>query len=326
MNALWQRWVRFWSHQESATSLCAFRILVCAVTLYSLISIAAAGLVDVLWVAREHGGMIAKASPHWIWQMLPHDGADAATATNVWAVYWVALGGATLGLVGLGGRWPLLVAQQCYVALTGLNGNSSGSYDTLITIALLVLVCSRCTASLSLDSWLEHHSWVRSVRIAAWPRYLLLLQLLVMYTATGFQKIGLSWTPMGGYTALHYVLHDPTWTRFPPTWVPALDPLLRIFTAVAWHWEQLSLLMLLVLYYRSTPERPGRLRAALNRYDLRIVWAMTGIGLHLGILVLMNVGPFSWISMSYYLMLWRPDELEWAARRVAGRLRAPAMT
>jgi hypothetical protein len=44
------------------------------------------------------------------------------------------------------------------------------------------------------------------------------------------------------------------------------------------------------------------------------------MSLHLGIFVLMDVGPFSWITMSYYLCLFTPEELEAAARRVRRRL------
>lgn len=319
MRQVWQRWVNFWSQRESATGLCVLRALVGAVTLYSLISIAAAGLVDVLWVTRQSGGMMTSVTQHWIWGVL----SGGATSANVWSLYWLALVGAALCCVGLGGRWPLLFTQQCYVALTHLNPHVSGGYDALISIALLVLACSRCTATLSLDCWLKHRRWWRSESISAWPRYLLLLQLLVTYSATGFQKVGLSWTPMGGYTALHYVLHDPTWTRFSPTWVTALDPVLRVATAIAWHWEQLSILMLLVLYYRATADRLGRVRALFNRVDLRVPWALTGVGIHVGILLLLNVGPFSWISLAYYVTLWRPEELERGASRLVGRFRAP---
>ena len=36
----------------------------------------------------------------------------------------------------------------------------------------------------------------------------------------------------------------------------------------------------------------------------------------IGILVLLNVGPFSFISLAYYLCLWTPDELERAVARI----------
>src|SRR5690606_34525291 len=99
--------------------------------------------------------------------------------------------------------------------------------------------------------------------------------------------------------------------RFDMAVVADLYWLTQIATAVTWHWEQLTPILLLFFYYRYTPERPGRLRRWLGRWDLRKPWAAIGAGLHLGILVLMNVGPFSLISVAYYVCLWRPDE--WAA-------------
>jgi hypothetical protein len=48
--------------------------------------------------------------------------------------------------------------------------------------------------------------------------------------------------------------------------------------------------------------------------------------MHIGILVLMNMGPFSWISMAYYLCLWRPEELEALARKLFRRASSPQPT
>ena len=73
-----------------------------------------------------------------------------------------------------------------------------------------------------------------------------------------------------------------------------------------WWWEVLAPLLLVVYWARHTAARGGRVRRALNRFDLRIPWAAIGISLHLGILVLINVGPFSWISLAYYLCLVPP--------------------
>ena len=56
----------------------------------------------------------------------------------------------------------------------------------------------------------------------------------------------------------------------------------------------------------SLGPRGGRLRRWVLRYDLRKPFAAIGVGLHLGILALLNVGPFSPISLSYYLCLIPP--------------------
>jgi hypothetical protein len=78
----------------------------------------------------------------------------------------------------------------------------------------------------------------------------------------------------------------------------------------------LSPLLLLALWYRRTRARPGRLRRLANRFDARKAFVAIGIALHVGILSLLEVGPFSLISVAYYLCLLRPEE----ARRLVLRL------
>jgi hypothetical protein len=274
-------------------------------TLYSLLSVASDGVMDALWLGKEHGGILNLSPEHWLWSV-----TGAPSPGLLRAVWGSCLLGAALGLLGLSGRWPLLLAQQSYVALTQLNPYAGGGYDTLISIALFVLFFSDSHSACSVPCWLKSNSLTSATPIASWPRKLLLVQLLLMYSATGLQKIGFPWTPMGGYTALEFVLYDPTWTLWPPTWVLALSPVLRLGTALSWHWEQSSLLLLLVLHARRTRAGGGRFRTWLNRWDLRIAWASVGVFMHVGILCLLNVGPFSWISLSYYVTLWSGNELD----------------
>jgi hypothetical protein len=57
----------------------------------------------------------------------------------------------------------------------------------------------------------------------------------------------------------------------------------------------------------------------LLRWDLRKPFVLVGVGLHLGILLTLEVGPFSLVSLAYYLALFSPDDREalrvwWRAR------------
>jgi hypothetical protein len=311
MSRIWLRWVRFWGRRESPTALGLVRVLICASTLYSLLSIAVGGVMDALWLDKAQGGLSTLSPSHWLWVAW-----GPPTPVSLHAVWVAALLSGVLGLLGVGGRWPLLATQQLYVALSSLNSNAHGGYDTLIKIALLVLFFSESHTTLSLSSWRATGSLLSAQRVPAWPRRLLLIQLVVMYTVTGFQKIGIPWTPFGGYRALEYVLYDPTWARWVPSWVPALSPLLRVATALSWHWEQTAFLLLPILYFRRTSDRGGRFRNWFNRWDLRAAWAVTGVVMHLGILLVLNVGPFSWVSLSYYVTLWSGNELDIAWRRL----------
>jgi hypothetical protein len=309
MSSAGQRWRRWLSQRERATTLALFRVLVSAILITSLLSAAWAGVVELIWVDASQGGMLVLGSGNWLVALL-----GGPTSRVVWSLFGVALAGACCALVGWGGRWVLLPTLQAFIALHSLNSSASGGYDGMICIALWLLLLSECNATLSVDAWRRHGRVFTEDLVAAWPRYLLILQLVVIYTATGLQKVSLTWTPMGGYTALYYVLHDPTWLRFEAEarWLPV--PLLRLATAISWHWEQLTILLLPVFYFRATRGQPGKLRAAFNRWDLRLPWAVIGMALHLGIFALIDVGPFSFISLAYYVNLFTPGEIERAAR------------
>lgn len=304
MKRLWRAWVELLSHREPATSLAWFRIAVALVILYSLLSMIAAGLVEVMWVDAAHGGLQTLSTRHWLVQLL--GGRTPATA---WTLVGSGLGLACLLAVGLGGRLTALVTLQVYYALTSAQGTLTGGYDTLLTNALWLLVLSESTATLSLDC-LRRSGRLRSDRpVPAWPRYLVILQLVVVYTTTGLHKLSPVWTPGGDCSALYWVFQEPTWRRFDMTWTASAwaYPLTQLATAITWWWEVLAPLLLVVYWARHTAARGGRVRRVLNRYDLRKPWAATGVALHLGILVLLNVGPFSLVSLAYYLCLVPPQ-------------------
>lgn len=307
------------NHEEPATSLALYRILLCASALYSLAIMNDREVFDIAWVRAKEGGLLPLHSRHWLYTVL--GGFNARSVSHVYGMSLLLL---TFSLLGFGGRLTILCAQQCYVALRNINENASGGYDSLINLGLLVLACSSSTSTLSLDCRLASGLWSSSKRVSAWPRAVLVFQLLLMYTMTGLQKVGHSWTPMGGYTALHYVLNDPTWLRWDLGTLPwLLDPVLRVSTGITWHWEQLSLLLLLHWFFRwRVTNSPSWFARVFERWDLRYPWAAIGAVLHLGILVFFDVGPFSLVSLAYYVNLWSPAEWQRFYRTLRDRLRS----
>ena len=187
--------------------------------------------------------------------------------------------------------------------------------------ALWLLFLADSNRTLSLDCRLRTGRWTSQRPVPAWPRYLAVLQLVVLYGATGLHKLGATWLPTGGYSALYWALQDAVFRRLETAWVAWVYPLTQLGTFVAWSFEVLSPLLLLVFYCRATRARPGRLRALVNRWDLRAPYTLVGLCLHLGILALFEVGPFSYISLSFYFCLWRPEELARAWARLTGRAR-----
>ncbi len=306
MKSRWQFWVTLFGRKEQGTSLALFRFAIGLCILYSLLSIAGAGLVGDLWTDVSQGGM-RHLGGNWVVILL-----GGPTPGVIWTLWGIALCTAMACTLGLGGqvvgRVLFLALLLSYNGLITINPLASGGYDLLITNALWILFLAEPNATLSLHARMSEGSFVSDSQVSAWPRYVLIFQLLLMYTLTGLQKSALVWNPGGGYTALYWVTQDPTWMRFDGAFAAWVSPVLRVATAITWHWEQLSILLLLWFYARRTEEKEGRLRRWILRRDWRIGWALVGVSLHIGILILVNVGPFSYVSLSFYFLLWRPEE------------------
>lgn len=314
--SLWRSWVRLLDTRESGTTLAVLRIGIALALTYSLLSPLAFGIAQDLFTHQEYGG-IRKLAGSWLMQLL-----GGPRPSVFWLLYVASLALTLSLLVGFGGRVVPLLLLHTYGGIISANPYASGGYDFLFTNALWLMVLGDTTRTLSVDCRRRTGRWFSNQPVMAWPRYLFIFQLIAMYTNTGLRKNSVVWLPTGGYSALYYALSDPTWTRYElgasAAWV---YPITQILSAVAVHWEQLTILLLLVFYYRYTRSRPGRLRRLINRWDLRKPWVLIGVGLHVSILLLLNVGPFSWVSLAYYPCLFGPDELEPAARRLMAKVR-----
>jgi hypothetical protein len=304
----WRFWLALTSRRERGTTLALFRIAVGTVTFVSLVSAMWSGVIDALWIDVEHGGMRPVGGSFFLLEWLggPRPGV-------VWPVTIAATLFSAAMVLGLGGRATVFLAALAYRSVS----YGSGGYDSMISNAAWLIFLADSTATLSLDCRIREGRFTSEREVPAWPRFLAIGQLVLIYTATGLQKSSASWTFADGYSALYWFLQDPTWIRFDTSWTADVYPLTQVMTFAVWHFEVTASLLLLVLYFRDDPTRPGRIRGLFNRRDLRVPWAMFGVGMHLGIALLLDMGPFSWISLAFYLCLLHPDEIAAAARRAA---------
>jgi hypothetical protein len=212
-------------------------------------------------------------------------GATLSTQTMLLAVSAVC---AVLMLVGLFGRVPVLVAAVATKVAFGQNYDVSGAGDALLANALFLLLLGDCTSTWSLDCRLRTGRFVDDTPIAAWPRRLALLQLVVMYTSTGLQKlVSTAWSPLDGFSALFQILQSPQWARFPHLVEDAGAALvvpMALLTAMTILWE---CSFFVVLWKR----------------EWRWFYALAGVAIHVGIFALMEVGAFSFLSMAFYPVL-----------------------
>ena len=310
MRSLWSRWYSFLAEREAGTALALFRISIGVCVVWLVGSIAANGLVPVVWLNPPDGWR--HVSTPWLFSWI-----GGVTSATVWALTGIAIASGTMLAIGLGGRIPAFLALQSVMALTHLD--RPGFDDLLLCNLLWLIVLSRSTATLSLDCKRRTGSWRSGELVQAWPRRLVIVQLVVLYCASGLQKASVYWTPADGYSALYYILQSPRWARVEKPWLADIYPLTQFATALTWIWEVTAPLLLLVLWFR----RRGSPRF-INRLPLRSAFVAIGLAVHLGIFVLMDLGPFSFIILSCYWCLFR-FEPDTPVRPVAGRARIVAI-
>jgi len=299
---MWRRWVAFCSRTEVGTSLAVYRIIIGLCVVLTVGWVMWAGLIDVLWVDLDHGGM-SVVYPGWLVSAL-----GGPTPRVMRALAWSTMGSGLLLAVGFGGRLTAFVTLQLVMATVDINVHAGGSYDELLQNALWLCVLGSTTATMSVDCRIRSGSWTSETPVGVWARYLIVGQLVLMYTTTGWQKLSAYWTPGGDFSALYYILQQPSWHRFEMGWVARVFWVTQVGTAVSWFWEVLAPVWLLAFYYSETSDRPGRVRRWFVQWRVREIYALVGLIFHVAVFALLDVGPFSPISLAFYAALIHPHE------------------
>lgn len=302
MTRLFDRWVAFVERREPVVGLALFRIGIGAALAWTLLRIVASGAGRALYLPPESGGMLALTGD-WRFALLGGPSAPAVTALTV-----AALVGAALVAVGWYARPAALVAGQATIALLSLVPESGGGHDRLITNALWLLVLAPCDHSLSLRCRLRTGAWVDPTPRAAVVRYLVMLQLVVTYTITGWQKLGPEWWPWGGLEAVYRSLLQPDWSRHALPWLGEVFPITQLMTAGTIAWEGGFPLVPLWMW--------GRHRwPALRRLDVRVLLLLAGFTTHAVLESTLNLGPFGFVTVAFYPCFFDADEYASFTRR-----------
>lgn len=314
MIRLWRRWVSVVQRREGGESLALFRIAMGACVLLTVLTLVKEELVSVVWLDAAHGGYRATVHGNWLIRLL-----GGVTPGVVWSLVGVSIVAGAALVVGVWARVAALVAGQSVIALTRLNYEASGSYDLMLTNALWLLVLSQSAATLSLSCRIKRGAWVSDTEVPAWPRYLIVFQLVAVYASTGLQKMSIHWMPLGDLSALHYILQQPSWQRFNMDWMGGVYWLTQLATLVTWVWELTAPLLLVAMYFRATCDRGGRLRSLFNRVRFVELFVAIGVVMHLGTWVLMDVGIFTWVALAYYPCIIEPRAWRALGRHVVRR-------
>ena len=319
---IWTRWVSRLDHREPAHGLAIFRLLMGAILLMELVGLARRDLVTLLWTSVEDGGYRTYGkTASWLFNAI-----GGPTPELVWGFWALCSLSGLLLVLGVVPRLAAFIALQTFLALAWINSHAGGSYDMLFTNMLWLLVLADSSATGSLTArWRTGRFWP-DTPVPAWPRYLIVGQMVTVYLSTGLQKVSASWVPGGDLSALYYILQQPSWQRFDMTGAAWLYPVTQLGTLLTWVFEVGSPVLVLAFWYRATRDRPGRFRRWCNRVDLRSIWLCIGAVLHLGIMFTLDVGQFSPVCLASYVCFFHADELKGVAKKLSSRRSAPPPT
>jgi hypothetical protein len=286
----WRRWVAVMDRKEPATGLALVRIGVAVVLLVDLAWTWRLGLVDAVWSPPPVGYALGDGR-----------GAVAITAVSLVAI---ALGAVT--------RPACIAFVIASARMSAVAPYGESAFDMLARVVMAILALSRCNARWSIDAWVARaRGKPMPAEIPAWPRYLLLLQLVWVYFSAGQNKASAAWGPHGGFTALANALTDPHAARWSPAWIAAVYPLTRVATALTMAFE-LGAPLYVVAYARGWTR-------------VRWAWIALGIAFELGIAATLRLGSFPFGMLALYPVLLTPDELQrWNTVAPAKRASSPS--
>jgi hypothetical protein len=311
----WNRWVDVCWEQEHGRSLALFRIGLGSLLTFVLFRMLVSGPIDPLYAPVSRGGLALATKLY----LLP----EAPSAALVQGLFGAALLSAiTLagGVFGrIGGRLNAFVLLQLLLAIHSIPTGVGGAYDWLFHNALWFLVLGDGTATLSLHCR-RTGAWTSDRLVPAFPRYLAVFQLVLLYTGAVAAKHSHGWS--APYEALYYSLRRTNYSRIEMPWLGDIFFFTQVGTALSWWFE--ATFWLVGVWFLARRGLLGERARGWSRLDVRLPYLFVGFGMHVLILLAMDVGPFSAVTFVYYLALIEPDDRLAPLRRLIPRLRARA--
>lgn len=291
---------RFWTEPVSGEPLAAFRIV-------AAVSIAASvvfGIAPDLELFFSDQGLIPGSAADAILAQtgrfsLKRGPSGAFSALDGVTGSWLMLIALlfALGFVAVGKytRWAAAVSYVLFASFTQRSLTLTNGGDDLAVQALFYLVIAPAGAVWALDAKAGGER-----RVAAWSVRLIQIQLCVVYLATGLSKLDAAgpsdW--LSGH-AIYYALNDITLTRFAYPLLPVPLLLCKLLS-----WATLAFEIGFALLIWIPRIRPWLLAS--------------GLCLHAGIALTMQVGFFSSNMLMFYAVFLAPDVLTRLHEMVSG--------
>ncbi|MBK6575577.1 MAG: hypothetical protein IPG17_05155 [Sandaracinaceae bacterium] len=320
------RYVAFWNEREPATALALLRIAIGCVLAYDLIYLACLDLeLTIFGDAAEYNMGYTRSLD--VQPLVREVFGPGPLAVHV-AVYG-GIAAAVCFALGLLTRVSGLLVIVTQLQLAALYGEGDRGIDQLLRLATMILVLSQSAATLSLDARLRHGAWARpNVLVPAWPRYLIIAQLVWLYTSAALSKDHSLWSARGDYMSLFYILRYQHFVRWDMTWVPAWVTQVGAFTTF-WFEALAGLMVVACSHTRSDPDL--LLRSTRGWWAFKRTWIAIGLGLHTTLWILMNIGIFTTGLLAMYACWVNPRLLQrlpatrwWRALRFVPEAASPA--
>lgn len=321
MRAIARRWVALFDERESATPIVLIRVILAAVVFWDLLMVRLYDLPVWLWAPVEEGGVSPVMSFNpvpLVYRIFP---ATAATATGIYVVLLAAI--LCFG-IGLFTRTSGLVFALLYAQTAMINDYGDRGIDRAIRVVILILAFSAAGKAWSVDAKRKTGRFRGDGKaVPAWPRYLILGQLVLIYCAAGFSKGGTRWFPWGEYAALYVILQDPIFAVADFSWMKHPVPYFftQVGTAITHLWEMGAPIVLVAAHFRRTADRTGRLRRVFNRLPVRDIYVLVGVSFHLLLAVTLRLGIFPFAMLALFPAFYRPEELERFGEAVRAKVR-----
>ena len=299
-------WVAIWDRKEPPHVLAAVRILVALVLLVDLLQVYGFGLVEALYASSGDGGLArlgGREVKPLLYRWLPLESSTA------WWSWGLAVASAAFFGVGWLTRVAGLVFVLASANLAVILPPTDRAIDILLRNMVLLLTLSASHRVWSVDAWLRYRAWAgNAALVPAWPRLLIIAQMCIMYFAAGAQKVGLTWTPVGDWSALYIILRDPAFAMVDVQLLDRFYGLTQVATVTTWLWEWCTPVAVYALWCRNTRTHSGRLRAWLNTHGFWYKWVALGAIIHVGIACTMRLGIFPFGVLALYPAFFPPDE------------------
>jgi hypothetical protein len=277
-----QRWEAYWFEEVPPHAYAALRIALAAVILAGHIGL---GPIDRYWALDGISPLPSNPNGPRAW-LLEHGLGVVAGRT-----FWLASCLSSVGML-LGWKSNLFVLTT-FMGLwlqSAWNRYPLSSAHTVATVLLFCLVWADTSRVWSIDARQRGRDGGGAVGASTiWPLRLLRYQVALIYVSSGLTKI--LYPVWRDGTAVYWAINLNAFHRFPWPIPVALEPMLWLLT---WSTLAFELLFPVLVWFRRT--RPAVL--------------LLGIALHLGLLVTLELGPFSWVMMASYVAFLDPKTVQ----------------